>query len=47
MDIIINYLGAFTGLISHTRVLISVSLENSFLRMPLSLEWSIVNSEGK
>jgi len=33
-------------MISHTRVLISVSLENSFIRVPRSPGWSIVNSEG-
>jgi len=33
-------------MISHTRVLISVSVEVSFHRMPRSLGWSIVNSEG-
>jgi len=33
-------------MISDMRVLISVSLENSFLRMLRSLGWSIVNFEG-
>ena len=46
MDIIVQ-LRAFAGfMISNTKVLIGVSLENSFLRMLRSLGWSIVNFEG-
>jgi len=47
MDIIVKLFRHFCWIDDLTyEVLISVILENSFLRMPRSLGWSIVNAAG-